>query len=89
MSEAGVNLWDTAAHALEIPLRTRTVFRIERKARRRCSSRFRRRSRACSTSEAVMDACSALVRLARQGGRAVALDFSETMIERLRARVRG
>jgi len=85
MSEAGVNLWDTAAHALEYLSRQDSIpHRTEGEA-------ALLESLPMAVSR-VLDLGSgdgrllSLVRLARPGGRAVALDFSETMLERLRAR---
>ena len=85
MSEAGVNLWDTAAHALEdLSHQDRIPHRTEGEA-------ALLESLPTAVSR-VLDLGSgdgrllSLVRLARPGGRAVALDFSETMLERLRAR---
>jgi tRNA (cmo5U34)-methyltransferase len=80
-----INLWDSAEHALEYLARADAIpHRTEGEAELlewlpRPMSR-------------VLDLGSgdgrllALVRLARPGGTAVALDFSETMLERLRAR---
>ena len=85
MSEAGVNLWDTAAHALEYLSRQDSIpHRTEGEA-----ALLESLPKAVSR---VLDLGSgdgrllSLVRLARPGGRAVALDFSDTMLERLRAR---
>jgi ubiquinone/menaquinone biosynthesis C-methylase UbiE len=88
MNEAAVNLWDTAAHALEylahqdaIPHRTEGEAALLEMLP--------------PTVTRVLDLGSgdgrllSLVKLARPGGRAVALDFSETMLERLRGRFAG
>jgi tRNA (cmo5U34)-methyltransferase len=85
MSDFGVNLWDTPAHALEylahqdaIPHRTEGEAALLEMLP--------------PTITRVLDLGSgdgrllSLVRLARPGVQSVALDFSETMLERLRTR---
>jgi tRNA (cmo5U34)-methyltransferase len=85
MNESGVNLWDTAAHALEYLARADAIpHRTEGEA-----ALLETLPAAVSR---VLDLGSgdgrllSLVRLARPGGRAVALDFSDTMLQRLRVR---
>lgn len=85
MSDAGVNLWDSAAHALEylaradaIPHRTEGEAELLEWLPREASR--------------VLDLGSGdgrllgLVKLARPNAVAVALDFSDTMLDRLRTR---
>jgi tRNA (cmo5U34)-methyltransferase len=88
MNHSNVNLWDTPAHALEYLARADTIpHRTEGEA-----ALLELLPPAVSR---VLDLGSgdgrllSLVRLARPGEEAVALDFSETMLQHLRARFAG
>lgn len=88
MHDTNVNLWDSPAHALEYLARADTI--PHRREGERTLLEF-----LPASIDRVLDLGSgdgrllALVRLARPGARAVALEFSETMLERLHARFGG
>jgi tRNA (cmo5U34)-methyltransferase len=85
MDEPHVNLWGTAAHALEYLARADTI-------PHRTEGESVLLETVPRTLTRVLDLGSgdgrllSLVRLARPGVQAVALDFSETMLDRLRVR---
>jgi tRNA (cmo5U34)-methyltransferase len=85
MRESGINLWDTAAHALEYLAHQDAI-------PHRTGGEAALLEALPVTISRVLDLGSgdgrllSLVRRARPGGSAVALDFSPTMLERLRAR---
>jgi tRNA (cmo5U34)-methyltransferase len=88
MSGPDINLWDTAAHALEYLAQADSI-------PHRTEGEAALLELLPPGVTGVLDLGSgdgrllSLVRLARPGGRAVALDFSETMLERLRERFAG
>jgi tRNA (cmo5U34)-methyltransferase len=88
MSGPDINLWDSAAHALEYLAQADSI-------PHRTEGEAALLELLPPGVTGVLDLGSgdgrllSLVRLARPGGRAVALDFSETMLERLRERFAG
>ena len=85
MCETTVNLWGSPAHALEYLARADAIpHRTEGEAALlECLPRPLRRVLDLGSGDGRL---LALVKLARPDARAVALDFSETMLDRLRAR---